>query len=407
MLVDARQAFYWHAFFLAVTTSFTEVNTVMPALVLRAGGTAVTVGMLTAVMIGLPLVAQLGFAGFLHTRARKKPFLLLGINLRVAALAGGAVAIATLGAGAGVIPAVFATMTVFALSGAFAGVSYTELVGTLVTTAQRRVFFVRRQVITTLGLAVSALVTRYLLGAVAFPEGYVLLFALAAGFLLVASGGFWALPERTRPATGERTGVVAALRQAPQILRADPNLRTLIVVMNLVAFGFTSIPLLTALAHRSYQLSDSMVGTFVVIQIAGMLIAAPLWTRLIRRGGYRLLLIVELLLIAALFPAALLAAATAPLWLFAGLYLVTGAVISAQKIAIDGVLVQISPDGRRALYAGVFGAANLASAVLPLLSGVLVGTLGYPVVFVAAGLAALLAIRPTRRLECGDWYRAG
>ena len=48
-------------------------------------------------MIGLPLVAQLLFAGFLHTRPRKKPYLLLGINLRVLALAAGAAAIAALG----------------------------------------------------------------------------------------------------------------------------------------------------------------------------------------------------------------------------------------------------------------------------------------------------------------------
>ena len=95
--VDARRAFYWHAFFLAVTTSLTEVNTVMPALVIEAGGTVVAVGALTAIMIGLPLVSQLLFAGFLHTRQRKKPYLLLGINLRVVALAFGAASILTLG----------------------------------------------------------------------------------------------------------------------------------------------------------------------------------------------------------------------------------------------------------------------------------------------------------------------
>ncbi len=74
--IDPRNAFFWHAFFLAVTTSFTEVNTVMPALVLRAGGSAFTVGALTAIMLGLPLITQLFFAGYLSTRQRKKPQLL-------------------------------------------------------------------------------------------------------------------------------------------------------------------------------------------------------------------------------------------------------------------------------------------------------------------------------------------
>jgi MFS family permease len=407
-----RQAFFWHAFFLAVTTSFTEVNTVMPALVMQAGGTAAAVGVLTAIMYGLPLVSQLLFASFLHTRKRKKPFLLLGINLRVLALAGAAAAIAFIGTDARIIPAVFIAMAVFSLSGAFAGVSYTELMGNLLRPEVRLTFFVRRQVITTAGLLVSAIVTYKVLGPADFPDGYVLLFAMASAFLFVASGGFWALHEPpTEPepvTTGDtprpKNSMLAALRQTPAILREDSNLRTLIYIMNLVALGFTSIPLITALAKRSYDLSPAMTGTFVMVQIGGMLLAAPLWSRLIRRGGYRLLLRVEVLLIAGLFPTALVLAATAPIEVFAGLYLVTGAIVSAQKISIDGALVQISPDGRRALYAGVFGAANLTFAVLPLLTGVLIGTLGYPAVFLGVFVATLFALIPVKRLSCGDWY---
>ncbi len=403
--VDPRSTFYWHAFFLAVTTSFTEVNTVMPALVLEAGGGAATVGALTAVMIGLPLVSQLVFASFLHDRPRKKPYLLLGINLRVVALAAGAMAIATVGTGPAIIPSVFAAIAVFSISGAFAGVSYTELVGTLVRSEQRRRFFVRRQVITTLGLLVSALVTRFLLGAVEFPDGYALLFALAAGFLLVASLGFWVLREPAVEHDRPREGVVAVLRRAPGLLRTDENLRVLVLVANLVALGFTSLPLVTALAVRTYQPSPATVGTFVVVQITGMLLAAPVWTRVIRRGGYRLLLRVEIGLATVLFPLALLVSATAPLAVYAGLYLLAGAMVSAQRIAVDGALVQISPDGSRALYAGVFGAANLAAAVLPLLTGLLVGAVGYGWVFGAAVVAALAAVVPLRRLACGEWYQ--
>lgn len=122
-------------------------------------------------------------------------------------------------------------------------------------------------------------------------------------------------------------------------------------------------------------------------------------------GGFRLVLRVELAVIAILFPLALVLAEWAPLAGFSALYLLSGAIISAQKIAMDGVLVQISPDGRRALYAGVFGAANLGVALLPLLTGALAGTLGFTWVFLAAAGAALIALVPLRRLACGDWFR--
>ena len=67
--------------------------------------------------------------------------------------------------------------------------------------------------------------------------------------------------------------------------------------------------------------------------------------------------------------------------------------------------VQISPDDQRAVYAGVFGAANIGLAVLPLASGALTAAVGYPAVFVAASVVALCALPPARRMDCGGWYR--
>lgn len=164
-------------------------------------------------------------------------------------------------------------MAVFALSGAFAGVSYVELVGRSVPALTRRTFFVRRQVITTLGLLLSAVATRFLLGVVAFPDGYALLFALAAGFLLVATAGFWVMREEPGPVEGTRPlrGILAAIRRAPAMVREDANLRALILVANLAALGFTSIPLVTALAYRSSVPAGvgPLRGWSVVVPCAG------------------------------------------------------------------------------------------------------------------------------------------
>lgn len=386
-----------------MTMSFTEINTVMPALVLRAGGGESAVGALTAIMVGVPLISQLVFAGFLTTRRRKKPFLLLGINVRVVALIGAALGIARFGASGEIIPVVFVAMTVFALSGAFAGVSYTDLVGKVISPATRRTFFVNRQFATASGLFISAIATRIFLGQTSFPNGYVLLFGIAAFFLLVATGGFWALrepppsaDETTRPTVGE------AFRQVPEIIRNDSNMRNLIVLVNLAAPGFTAIPLVTALAHRSYTLSPEAVGTFVIVQILGMIGANPLWTAVIRTGGFRRVVRWELLLLAALFPLSLLLAGNVPLWIYTALYLPIGMVLSAQKLGIDAVLVQISPDEGRALYAGVFGATNVGTALMPLVTGPLVGVIGFFPVFSGAALLALVATIPLRGIWCHD-----
>ena len=73
------RAFLWHAALLAVTTTFTDINTVLPSLFLKLGGGELHLGILTGIMVGVPLAGQLLFAGWLHGRPRKKPYLLLAL----------------------------------------------------------------------------------------------------------------------------------------------------------------------------------------------------------------------------------------------------------------------------------------------------------------------------------------
>ena len=55
-------AFLWHAVFLAFAATFTNINTILPSMVVKAGGSNFQVGILTAIMIGTPIIGELLFA---------------------------------------------------------------------------------------------------------------------------------------------------------------------------------------------------------------------------------------------------------------------------------------------------------------------------------------------------------
>ena len=78
--------FLWHAGFLAFAQNFIDVDTIIPAMMVDAGGTAVHIGILTAIMLGGSSFTQLFFAPFISNFAFKKKFLLIGINSRIIAL---------------------------------------------------------------------------------------------------------------------------------------------------------------------------------------------------------------------------------------------------------------------------------------------------------------------------------
>lgn len=380
-------------------------------MIMEAGGDEVSVGLLTAIMIGLPLISQLLFAGFLHTRPHKKPYLLLGINLRVFALAMAAVSLAV-GTERIVIALIFIAMTIFSISGAFAGVSYTDIVGSVVPKDDRRVFFVRKQLIFSVGVLLSAVVTRFLLGARSFPEGYVLLFAMAAFFLLVASGGFWALKVppatpplgkaggETVPAAGQSTSLLETYRRLPSVLREDVNLRHLVIASNLVAPALTSMPFVMAIAHRTYTVDGTVVGYLVLLQISGMLISSRLWSRLIVARGFRSVLVTMSLVASAALPLALILKAVAPLYIYALLFPLLGTVESGRRVGVESVLIEIAPPDKRALYTGIYGALNLTMAFIPLFSGILIKRFDFDWVLGGASVLALVALTQFRRLHC-------
>lgn len=78
----------WHATFLALTVNFVDIDTIIPSMLLQAGGTAFHVGLLTAIMVGGARLFQLLFAGFISNKEQKKGYLLAGINLRIVSLFG-------------------------------------------------------------------------------------------------------------------------------------------------------------------------------------------------------------------------------------------------------------------------------------------------------------------------------
>jgi len=395
------KAFLWHAAWVALTVTFTELNTVLPALILQAGGSQIQVGILTAIMVGTPMLAQLFFAGLLTPRIYKKPFLLTGINLRVLALLGIAWLLGQTGiSGGGLLLQIYLWLLLFTVSGAFAGVSYTDILGKSVEGEDRKRFMVLRQTIASLGVLASALIARQVLQVYGYPGNYRLLFLLAAACLFLASFGFWALRERPTRVVLERGNFGEILRFIPRALREDANLRNYVFFNNLAGFAITLMPFYVVLAKERYPGSVELVGNFLLLSIVGLILSNLVWHQVVRRWSFRGVLLAWSLLAGLLPLVALFLSFQENLLYYVPVFFLGGASISAQRIAADGVLLEISDESNRTLYTGINGAFNLSIALFPLLSGFLIHWLGFAPIFIVAACAMLLASRFARRLQC-------
>ena len=393
-------AFLWHALFLAFVTTFIDVNTVFSSLILKIGGSSVHVGLLTGVAVGFPLVTQLLFAGFLAGRSRKKPFLLMGIYLRVLSLAGMGY---TLGIAEKSDPSilmftVFLWVGLFATSGAFAGISYTDILGKALPKSERRRFLISKQAISSAAMLTSAIVVRNLVITFPYPKNYMVIFLIAAALLFIASGGFWAIrevPGKVSPLSR----MLTVLKAIPQVLKSDKNLSNYILLINASSLGLTVIPFYIALSTARFGLSSHQIGNYLLLQFIGMALSTIIWTKVAGRYKFKGISFCYAL-IGGLLPVIALGLSQISIDFFQWIFFFSGFAVSAGRISIEGILLEITTDDNRAIYAGISGTLSLTTAIFPLIAGLLIETYGFSAIFMFTTPIIFSSFFFLKRIQC-------
>ena len=392
--------FWWHAFFLAVTMVFTEINTVIPSLILKAGGNEITLGFLTSILVGFPYITKFFFAFFLHSRERKKPWLLVGINVRAISLflIGFIIGNVKNINGDFLLVLIFVLMGFFSVGGAFAGISYVDVLGKTVAASKRRLTMSVKQFLDAIATLIFGFTARYVLSAFGYPVNYSYMFLIAASSLFIASIGFWFLTEERVGKKREKISAKKIFNMIKNIRTTDRNLYYYTLFLNLSAFSQTIIPFYVALAKKDFGLTGAEVGSYMLLQIIGMIIATPLWYLISKKGSFKRI-IKYCLILASVIPVYAIISSGIGSGFFAFTFLMTGFGLSARKIAVEALLIEISDDHNRALYSGISGAFSIVSAVFPIISGILIRSFGYDLIFIAVSVLIFLAILPLNKIR--------
>jgi MFS family permease len=392
--------FWWHAFFLAITVVFTEINTVIPSLILKAGGNEILLGFLTSILVGFPFITKFFFAFFLHSRPRKKPFLLIGIFVRT-------VSLFSIGFITGyaknmndtlMITIIFVLMGFFSIGGAFAGISYVDVLGKTVHESKRKITMSVKQLITAISTLIFGFAARYVVSAYEYPTNYSYMFLIAGTSLLIASIGFWKLKEDRIEKKIEKIKLKNIFKIIKDLNKKDRNLFFYIIFLNLSAFSQTTIPFYIAYAKKGFGLTGEEVGNYIIFQVIGMIVATPIWYYISKNGSFKRI-IKNCLILAAITPIYALLSMSFGVNLYIFTFLLTGFSLSARNIAVEGLLIEISQDDNRALYSGISGAFSIVSAIFPILSGIFISILGYNFIFILVSILVFSALLPLSKIK--------
>jgi len=391
-------AFLWHAVFLALAVNFTDVGTIIPAMMVDAGSSSFQLGILTAIMLGGGKLAQLFFAPFLNNRSSKKRYLLDGINARIFSLGGMALLFwfSSHIADTLIIWSIFILISLFSFSGAFANISYVDILGKSVFREKRKVFFSIKQAISSIVVFLSAILVRRMLMAYNYPLNYATLFFIAAVLLGIASLGFWEIKEI--PASNFKiSSFKTFINTVIQEIRINRKWRNYLFLTNTQGISIVLMPFLILYAKNLFSADSRDIGNFLVLKVIGGILAGGLLFYYSAKIKYQIMLYITTI-IAILITLFILIIPGSTL--FPYVFLVGGIVFTIHTISISGILLEVTTDQNRALYTGLSGAGSILPVIFPFLGGWIISEFGFNLFFGLFITIMLSSIYFIRGVDC-------
>lgn len=392
------KSFIWHATFLAFASNFMDIDTIIPAMLVEAGGTPLHIGLMAAILTGGSSFTQLFFAPVISNDPWKKKYLLIGINSRLASLLAITIMLWTFQTGekSNILLFLFIAISIFAVGGAFANVSYTDILGKSIFQESRKKFFSTKQLITSSIVLLSAFLATRVLNLRVYPFNYALMFLIGFSSLLIASLGFWRIKE-VIPAKLKITGPKHYLQVMRTELRSNKKLKYFLGFINTQGITITFLPFVILYAKEVFETGSGDTGKFLLFKVVGGVLISLTILLFKRVSKYRILLYFNIFLSLSIPAILLFAIDKPPFWL---IFLIGGLVFAIYSITMNGVLLEISGNENRAIYTGLAGAGNILPAVFPLIGGVIIKSAGFTPFFILYMVIISSSLYFTYKLKC-------
>ncbi|MDN5315224.1 MAG: hypothetical protein PWP10_3974 [Clostridiales bacterium] len=387
-------AYIWHGFFLALTMSMLDLNTVFPTLVSLLTSSRLVFGTLYAIMLGGPLIFNLIFSHFLSNASFKKKYLLIGIIMRSTAFLGMSVSTYIWGTknpglAAGLF---FIWVIVFSVSAGFAGIAYSDLLGKTLSGQKRTQLLAAKQFFASTASFAGGLIITGILkpGLMSFPNNYALTLLIGFIGLLTASLGFLFVQEPPSKTSPNRDSLITYIRSVPHEVRSDGALLRFIIVENLASFSVMVLPFYIIYAREVFKLDSSYVGKYLLVQVFGTILSNLVWGYISRKSQAKTILRL-CIATGAIIPLTALTLARTNAQAYSLVFFLLGFIVSGRHIGFEASLLDLAPDDKRTQYLGIRGTLNISIIILPIMGSLFIEFLGYEITFALVSLVMIYA----------------
>ena len=167
----------------------------------------------------------------------------------------------------------------------------------------------------------------------------------------------------------------------------------------MASLGITIIPFYVVLSKAIYGLSRNQIGNFLLLQFLGMIVSSLIWNWVAKRFKFKGIFC-GCIIIGSLLPIVVIFFSRYGLGVYQWIFFIAGFSISAYTISLQGILLEISNNDNRAIYAGISGTLSLTTAIFPLIAGSLIKFFGFTVIFTITSPLVMTSLFFLKPIKC-------
>lgn len=293
------------------------------------------------------------------------------------------------------------------MGGGLTGTAWQSMISKIIPPERRGTYYGSQSSGANLLASFGSLISGILLGALAFPGNYALIFLIAGLSMIVSLGFLMAMrePEGQTAAIEKQHEPTDFWQQVSRILRNDIDFRWFLVARSLSQFAVMAIAFYTIFAVRTHNLSPEAAGTMTAVLFVTQTISSSVIGWLGDRFGHRTMFAIGNLLMAV---SAALALFAPDLNWFYLVFVVTGIVNSTQWTSTLALSSEFGSDSERPFYIGLANTVIAPSTLIaPIFGGWLADTVGFSATFgvaivfgvITAGILLFLMHDPLQRKQ--------
>lgn len=220
-----------------------------------------------------------------------------------------------------------------------------------------------------------------------FPTNFMISFGLAAVAIMLSWGFLSMTREPPDPPNKMDSDKTVDWSRIAQVFREDVNYRKYIFATIIYTVGTMAVGFLTIYTLDTWQVSNSMVGYYTTVLLAGEAVGFLVFGWLADRYGHKLSLEINILLNAASLVIAILAQTPE---VFYVVFALQGVYMATVFLSGTNIIFEFCDKEIRPTYIGLSNTViGIISGLAPILGGLLTGWLNYTWMF---GIAAVLSV---------------